>query len=108
MSVELFSITGDRAQEAKKIWGSQHGKVESIGPETTFHYHSLISSFTAKFKLAKHRLSGVFKDSPGKTVELQELGSPETFRAKLIAEGFIEADEATDSYKTLLSYLGVS
>jgi hypothetical protein len=79
---------------------------ELIGAQiATFHYHNGSPFFVAKFELSNHRLGGLFKDSVGKNVELKELQSPEIFRAKLIAEGFIEANEATESYKTLLRYL---
>jgi len=108
MSVELFRITDADVLRAKDVWESQCGMVELIGPQmATFHYHCASPFFVAKFELSNHRLGGLFKDSAGKNVEPKELQSPEIFRAKLIAEGFIEANEATESCKTLLRYLGV-
>ena len=108
MSVALFAVTAANVSNAVKLWRSQCGLVDSIGPQIATFHHSASPDFVAEFKLTNHRLGGVFKDWAGNVVKLKELGSPETFRGKLIAEGFVEADEASGSYKTLLSYLGVS
>ena len=109
MSIELFHVTEAAVLRAKDLWENQIGEVELDGPRiATFYQDNTAPSFVARFRLKNHRLGGSFTDSIGRSIRIEALfPNPEIFRERLIAEGFVEANEVTESYKTLLRYLDV-